>query len=129
LPAGGLTLVLVIGLFVVATKVVPGHVGGGPVSRQDLSGVSLLRTEWQLTQVVGPSRTWSPPPGTEAILRFDGDGHFSATACNAFGGPVRIDTGGSASATPSTRPVAYVRCSRDSATAVTTGSAGGQATG
>ncbi|HZD00699.1 MAG TPA: META domain-containing protein [Actinomycetes bacterium] len=52
---------------------------------------SLTRTEWQLTSVVAPSGTWSPPPEVDAVLRFDGEGHFSATACNRYGGPVRID--------------------------------------
>ena len=52
---------------------------------------SLTRTEWQLTSVVGPSRTWSPPPQVDAVLRFDGEGHFSATACNHYSGLVRID--------------------------------------
>jgi heat shock protein HslJ len=59
--------------------------------RQDGPDHSLTRTEWQLTRVVGPSRTWSPPPAVDAVLRFDGEGHFSATACNHYGGPVRID--------------------------------------
>jgi heat shock protein HslJ len=58
--------------------------------RQDRS---LTRTEWQLTRVVEPSRTWSPPPEVDAVLRFDGEGHFSATACNHYSGPVRIDAG------------------------------------
>jgi heat shock protein HslJ len=61
--------------------------------RQDRSDHSLTGTEWQLTTVVGPSRTWSPPPAVDAVLRFDGDGHFSATACNYYNGPVRIDAG------------------------------------
>ncbi len=52
---------------------------------------SLTRTEWQLTSVVGPSRTWSPPPQVDAVLRVDGEGHFSATACNHYSGLVRID--------------------------------------
>src|SRR5262245_3222616 len=51
----------------------------------------LTGTEWQLTGVVGSSRTWSPPPEVDAVLRFDGEGHLSATACNYYGGPVRID--------------------------------------
>jgi heat shock protein HslJ len=59
--------------------------------RQDRPDDSLTRTEWQLTSVVEPSRTWSPPPEVDAVLRFDGQGHFSATACNHYGGPVRID--------------------------------------
>jgi len=59
--------------------------------RQDRSDPSLTRTEWQLTSVVGPSGTWSPPPEVDAVLRFDGEGHFSATACNHYSGPVRID--------------------------------------
>jgi heat shock protein HslJ len=61
--------------------------------QQDRSDHSLTVTEWQLTTVVGPSRTWSPPPEVDAVLRFDGDGHFSATACNHYSGPVRIDAG------------------------------------
>jgi heat shock protein HslJ len=61
--------------------------------RHDRSGLPLIGTEWQLTRVVGPSRTWSPPPEVDAVLRFDGEGHFSATACNYYGGPVRIDGG------------------------------------
>jgi heat shock protein HslJ len=59
--------------------------------RQDRSDQSLTRTEWQLTSVVEPSRRWRPPPEVDAVLRFDGDGHFSATACNHYSGPVRID--------------------------------------
>jgi heat shock protein HslJ len=58
---------------------------------QDRSGRSLTGTEWQLTQVVEASRTWRPPPEVDAVLRFDGEGHFSATACNFYNGPVRID--------------------------------------
>jgi heat shock protein HslJ len=58
--------------------------------RQDRS---LTRTEWQLTSVVESSRTWSPPREVDAVLRFDGEGHFSATACNQYSGPVRIDAG------------------------------------
>jgi heat shock protein HslJ len=61
--------------------------------RQVRSEHSLTRTEWQLTRVVELSRTWSPPPEVDAVLRFDGEGHFSATACNYYGGPVRIDAG------------------------------------
>jgi heat shock protein HslJ len=61
--------------------------------RQDRTEHSLTRTEWQLTSVVGPSRTWSPPSEVDAVLRFDGEGHFSATACNYYSGPVRIDPG------------------------------------
>jgi heat shock protein HslJ len=59
--------------------------------RQDRSGQPLIGTEWQLTEVVGPSRTWSPPPEVDAVLRFDGEGHFSATACNFYSGAVRIN--------------------------------------
>jgi heat shock protein HslJ len=40
---------------------------------------------------VEPSKTWSPPPEVDAVLRFDGEGHFSATACNHYSGTVRID--------------------------------------
>jgi heat shock protein HslJ len=67
--------------------------GGAAAVRQDRSGQPLIGTEWQLTRVVGPSRTWSPPPEVDAVLRFDGQGHFSATACNHYGGPVGIDAG------------------------------------
>jgi hypothetical protein len=42
---------------------------------------------------VAPSRTWSPPPDVDAVLRFDGEGGWSATACNHYGGQVRIDAG------------------------------------
>jgi heat shock protein HslJ len=59
--------------------------------RQDHPDRSLTRTEWQLTGVIKPSRTWSPPPEVDAVLRFDGEGHFSATACNHYSGTVRID--------------------------------------
>ncbi len=52
---------------------------------------SLTRTEWQLTSVVEPSRTWRPAPEVDAVLRFDGQGHFSATVCNHYSGLVRID--------------------------------------
>jgi heat shock protein HslJ len=61
---------------------------GAAEVRQDRS---LTRTEWQLTSVVEPSRAWSPPPEVDAVLRFDGQGQFTATACNQYGGPVRID--------------------------------------
>jgi heat shock protein HslJ len=61
--------------------------------RQDRSEHSLTGTEWQLTSVVEPSRTWRPPPEVDAVLRFDGEGHFSATVCNHYSGPVRIDAG------------------------------------
>jgi heat shock protein HslJ len=60
---------------------------------QERSDQSLTGVEWQLTRVVGPSRTWSPPSEVDAVLRFDGEGHFSATACNYYSGPVRIDPG------------------------------------
>ena len=59
--------------------------------RRDRPDHSLTRTEWQLTSVVEPSRTWSPSPEVDAVLRFDGEGHFSATACNHYWGLVRID--------------------------------------
>jgi heat shock protein HslJ len=59
--------------------------------RQVRSGQPLTGTEWQLTEVRGPSRTWSPPPEVDAVLRFDGEGHFSATACNFYSGTVRIN--------------------------------------
>jgi hypothetical protein len=78
LAAAGLTLVLVVGLFVVAIRVVPGHVGGGPVSRQDVSGQPLARTEWQLIQVIEPSRTWSPPPDAEAVTTGSAGGRATA---------------------------------------------------
>jgi heat shock protein HslJ len=65
--------------------------GGVAEVRQDRSDPSLSGTEWQLTRVVGPSKTWSPPPEVDAVLRFDGEGQFSAKACNYYGGPVRID--------------------------------------
>jgi heat shock protein HslJ len=59
--------------------------------RQDRLEESLTGTEWQLTRVVGPPKTWSPPPEVDAVLRFDGEGQLSATACNHYGAPVRID--------------------------------------
>jgi len=59
--------------------------------RQDRPDHSLTRTEWQLTSVVEPSMTWSPPPEVDAVLRFDGEGHCSATTCNHYSGAVRID--------------------------------------
>jgi len=59
--------------------------------RHDRLDPSLSGTEWQLTSVVGPSNTWSPPPEVDAVLRFNGEGYFSAKACNYYGGPVRID--------------------------------------
>ena len=59
--------------------------------QQDHPDHSLTRTEWQLTSVVEPSGTWSPQPEGDAVLRFDGEGHFSATAGNYYGGLVRID--------------------------------------
>jgi heat shock protein HslJ len=64
---------------------------GAAEVRQDRPDHSLTRTEWQLTSVVEPSRTWSPPSEVDAVLRFDGQGHFSATACNHYSGLVRID--------------------------------------
>jgi heat shock protein HslJ len=87
----GLTVVLLLGLAVAVPKMLPGR--DGPVAdvRQGGSDESLTRTEWQLTRVVEPSKTWSPPPEVEAVLRFDGEGRFSATACNHYTGPVRID--------------------------------------
>jgi len=88
----GLTFVLVLGLAVVALRVLPGR--DGPVADvwQGRSDRSLTGTEWQLTKVVEPSKTWSPPPEVDAVLRFDGEGRFSATACNYYVGPVRIDS-------------------------------------
>jgi heat shock protein HslJ len=62
-------------------------------ARQDRSDHSLTGTEWQLTSIVGPSRTWSPPPQVDAVLRLDGEGHLSATACNYYSGSARIDGG------------------------------------
>jgi heat shock protein HslJ len=59
--------------------------------RQERSRPSLTRTEWQLTSIVEPSRTWNPPPEVDAVLRFDGEGNFSATACNYYRGRVRIE--------------------------------------
>jgi heat shock protein HslJ len=58
---------------------------------QDRSRQPLTGTEWQLTEIVEASRTWRPPPEVDAVLRFDGEGHFSATACNFYNGAVRID--------------------------------------
>jgi heat shock protein HslJ len=58
---------------------------------QHRTGPSLVGTEWQLTQVVEASRSWRPPPYDDTVLRFDGEGHFSAKTCNYLGGPVRID--------------------------------------
>jgi heat shock protein HslJ len=87
----GLTLTLLLGLAVVAPKILPGRDGPAADLGQGRSGESLTRTEWQLTRVVEPSKTWSPPPEVEAVLRFDGEGRFNATACNHYTGPVRID--------------------------------------
>jgi heat shock protein HslJ len=85
---------------VVATLLAATHCGGSHAGRPSRGAAdvrqgsvdpSLTRTEWQLTSVVGPSGTWSPPPEVDAVLRFDGEGYFSAKACNYYGGPVRID--------------------------------------
>jgi heat shock protein HslJ len=84
---------------VMATLLAAGGCGGdaGRASRgtddvrRDSSAPSLTQTEWQLTGVVGPARTWTPPPEVDAVLRLDGDGGLSATVCNQFSGSVRID--------------------------------------
>jgi heat shock protein HslJ len=78
-----------------------GCAGGGSQPRQASRGVAdvgqdrsrqpLTGTEWQLTEVVEASTTWRPPPEVDAVLRFDGEGHFSAHMCNFYDGPVRID--------------------------------------
>jgi hypothetical protein len=49
------------------------------------------RSEWQLVEVVTPSRTWRSPPGVDSVIRFDGEGEFSGNVCADMGGPARID--------------------------------------
>ena len=93
----GSAVAAVVALLAAAAGCAGGGSQAGPPSegvaevRQDRSGQPLIGTEWQLTAVVEPSRTWSPPPEVDAVLRFDGEGHFSATACNFYSGAVRID--------------------------------------
>jgi heat shock protein HslJ len=58
-----------------------------PAGTDQLAGV-----EWRLTEVVEPSGSWSPQPGGEARLRFDGDGGWSGEPCNHLTGAVRIDS-------------------------------------
>jgi heat shock protein HslJ len=63
------------------------------------AGEDLARVEWQVSQVVEPAKTgtktetktWTPPPEVDARLRFDGQGGFSAEACNHLSGKVAID--------------------------------------
>jgi heat shock protein HslJ len=93
----GSAVAAVVALLAAAAGCAGGGRQAGPPSegvaevRQDHPGQPLIGTEWQLTAVVEPSRTWSPPPEVDAVLRFDGEGHFSATACNFYSGAVRID--------------------------------------
>jgi heat shock protein HslJ len=68
----------------------PGNRAGRPAPPAAAAPTSLAGVEWQLVRVVGPDRDWRPPAGVDAVLRFDGQGGFSATACNHFGGPVRV---------------------------------------
>jgi heat shock protein HslJ len=93
----GSAVAAVVALLAAAAGCAGGGSQAGPPSegvaevRQDRSGQPLIGTEWELTAVVEPSRTWSPPPEVDAVLRVDGEGHFSATACNFYSGAVRID--------------------------------------
>ncbi|GAA4465885.1 META domain-containing protein [Phytohabitans houttuyneae] len=52
----------------------------------------LVGVEWQLTEVVEPSGRWSPQPGAEARLRFDGDGGWSGEPCNHLTGAARLES-------------------------------------
>lgn len=53
------------------------------------AGPTLQNTEWQLVDaVVGGRRL--PLDGIDAVLRFDGDGGFSAKACNYQLGEVEV---------------------------------------
>lgn len=68
---------------------------GSPDSAADASSgdadAPLAGIEWQVIEVVEPSRSWRPTAEVDAVLRFDGDGHLSAHVCNHYSGAVHID--------------------------------------
>lgn len=51
---------------------------------------SLTGTEWQLVEMTVGDVTTPMPPELDAVLRFDGEGGFSARACNLMKGEVAI---------------------------------------
>jgi heat shock protein HslJ len=59
----------------------------------DHPGQPLVGPVWRLVEVVEPSRSWRPTAEVEAVLRLDADGRLSATACNRYRGPVRVEEG------------------------------------
>ena len=58
-------------------------------------GPPLVGTEWQLTSYRGPGgRTVAVNAEADATLRFDGQGRWSARACNYMGGDAALYPGG-----------------------------------
>lgn len=58
--------------------------------RLPASEPSLTGTEWQLVEMTVGDVTTPMPAELDAVLRFDGEGGFSARACNGMSGEVAI---------------------------------------
>jgi heat shock protein HslJ len=67
--------------------------GGEPdfVGTGDVQPAPLVGTEWQLLESSVGGSTTAVPAEVDAVVRFDGDGGWSAHGCNYIGGGVEID--------------------------------------
>jgi heat shock protein HslJ len=52
---------------------------------------TLVGTEWQLREMAVGGSTTAVPAELDAVVRFDGEGGWSAHGCNGMGGSVEID--------------------------------------
>ncbi len=79
-------IAVVVALLVAACGGEPDLVGTGNATPAPLVG-----TEWQLLETSVSGSTTSVPAEVDAVVRFDGEGGWSAHGCNHIGGGVEID--------------------------------------
>jgi heat shock protein HslJ len=65
--------------------------GGGADADADVGATPLVGTEWLVVETSVGGSTTAVPAGLDAVVRFDGEGGWSAHGCNYLGGGVEID--------------------------------------
>jgi heat shock protein HslJ len=86
------TAAVVFALLVAACGGEPDPVGtGADDAVPDATGEPLVGTEWQLLETSVGGAPTAVPVEVDAVVRFDGEGGWSAHGCNFIGGGVEID--------------------------------------